>query len=115
MKLIITESKLKKFIRNRFGLDFTGSIEEVTSAYGLLNDFDGCFSYVYINRRLNKYGPIYLITIEDNFKVLYQDTAELGEWIMDNDCNSYSKEEFMELLGIDKLGLSMEQFIEVYI
>ena len=42
MKYLISESRIKKLIKDRFDIDFTGKIEEVTSAYSLLNDFDNC-------------------------------------------------------------------------
>ena len=115
MKLIITESKLKKFIKNRFGLDFTGSIEEVTSAYRLLNDFDECFSYVYINRKLNQYGPMYRINVDDYFKILYQESPDGNDLIVINNCYKPTEHEVMDLLGIDVLGITLKKFIEIYL
>lgn len=116
MKYIISESKLKQFIKDKFDIDFTGKVEEVTSAYSLLNDFDNCVSYVYINRRLNNFGPMYLITMSDKVKILYQKNLETGkDYILTNFCDQLDESDFMDLLSIQPLGLTMEQFIELYL
>ena len=49
MKYIISESKLKQLIKDKFDIDFTGKIEEVTSAYSLLNDFDYLDKAIFCN------------------------------------------------------------------
>ena len=116
MKYLITESKLKSIIKDKFGIDFTGDVKEVTSAYGILNYFDECFSYVFLNRRLNNHGPMYLINIDYNFKILYQKNLETGlDWIISNKCDLYDTSDFMDLIGIRPLGITMEQFIDLYI
>lgn len=116
MKYLITESRMKDLIKNRFDIDFSGKIEEVTSAYSLLNYFDECASYVYINRRLNNFGPMYLIDMSDKVKILYQKNLGNGkDWIITNDCTPLDESYFMDLLGIEPLGLTMEQFIEIYL
>jgi hypothetical protein len=115
MKYIITESKLKKLINDKLGLDYTGDVEEVTSVYNLLNDFDECFSYVYNNHKLNQYGPMYLITVDDYFKILYQESPDGNDLILINNCYKPTEHEVMDLLGIDVLGLTLKKFIEIYL
>jgi len=74
MKYLITESKLKTFIKDKFGLDLTGRVELDPSLYKILNDFDECTDYAHLFRRRNmsNYGPMYRIELTDNFKILYQ-------------------------------------------
>ena len=115
MKVMITESRLKKLINDKLGLDYTGDVEEVTSAYNLLNDFDECFSYVYINRKLNQYGPMYLITVNDYFKILYQERPDDTDFIVMNNCETPTEHEAMDILGIDVLGITLKKFIEIYL
>jgi len=116
MRYIITESRMKELIRDRFGIDFTGKVEEVTSAYSLLDYFNECGSYVYINRRIDKFGPMYLIDMSDKVKILYQKNLDNGkDWLITNDCDPLDESYFMDLLGIQPLGLTMEQFIEIYL
>jgi hypothetical protein len=118
MKVIITESKLKTFIKNNLNIDLTGKIEEITSAYRLLNDFDMCFSYHYLREKLNKYGPIYLITLNDKTKILYQLNMDSRQvFIVSNGCDYYDEREFMELLGdgLYDLGVKFEQLKDIYL
>jgi len=116
MKIVVTESKMKSFIKDKFGLDFSGDIKEITNPYGVLNDFDSCFSYVYLNRKLNNNGPAYLIKIDDNFKIIYQKDLNLDrDWIIDNDCRTYDESDLMDILGISALGLTMDDLIELYL
>ena len=103
-------------INDKFGLDFTGDVIEITSSSSkLLYDFDGCFSHLYFNRRLKNFGPMYLIIIDDYFKILYQKSVSTNDFIIDNKCNMYDVYEFMNLLGIIGLGLNMEQFVKLYL
>lgn len=118
MKYLITESKLKSFIKDKFGLDFTGDIILNPSIHKILNDFDECVSYVPIQKRRNSdnYGPMYLITLGNNFKILYQKNYITGmDWIISNRCDSYDESDFMDLLGIRPIGITMDEFVNLYI
>jgi hypothetical protein len=118
MKYIITESKLKSVIKDKFGLDLTGRVELDPSLYKILNDFDLFFSYEGLRRRLNmeNYGPMYLIELDDNRKVLYQmNYSSNHPLIIDNKGDVYDKSDFMDFLGIRPLGLTLEQFLDLYI
>jgi hypothetical protein len=117
MKLLITESKLKKFIEDKFGFDFTGDIEKITSVHDIPIYFKECFSGVYLNWRINKNGPMFLIKIDDYFYILYQKSlsSESSDIIITSECHTPSEQEFMNLLGIQVLGLSIEDFINLYI
>jgi hypothetical protein len=118
MKYLITESKLKSFIKDKFGLDFTGDIELDPNIYKILNDFDECVSYGGLHKRRSSdnYGPMYFINIDNHFKILYQKNYITGmDWIISNRCDSYDESDFMDLIGIRPLGITIEQFLNLYI
>ena len=118
MKLLITESKLKSVIKDKFDIDLTGRVELDPSLYKILNDFDLYFSYEGLRRRLNmeNYGPMYLIELDNNRKVLYQMNYSSNlPLILDNKGDGYEESDFMNLLGIYALGITMEQFLDLYI
>jgi len=118
MKLLITESKLKTFIKNKLNIDFTGRVELDPSIYKILNDFDFYFTYDGLRRRQlgDNYGPMYLIELDNNRKVLYQMNYSSNlPLILDNKGDGYEESDFMNLLGIYALGITMEQFLDLYI
>ena len=116
MKLLITESKLKTFIKDKFNIDLTGRVELDPSIYSLLNDFDFYFTYDGLRRRQlgDNYGPIYLIELDDNRKVLYQmNYSSNHPLILDSRGDLYEESDFMKMLGISALGITMEQFLDL--
>lgn len=115
MKLLITESKIKTLIQDKFGLDFTGDVLELNSVGDIINYFDGgCFSSSYLRDLLSTYGPMYLIKVDEPFIILYQNRGNSGKLIMDEECQYYTEGEFMKLIGLEYLGLTMDQFISMY-
>ena len=118
MKLLITESKLKTFIKDKFNIDLTGRVELDPSIYSLLNYFDFYFTYDGLRRRQlgDNYGPMYLMELDDNRKVLYQmNYSSNYPLILDNKGDLYEESEFMKMLGISALGITMEQFLDLYV
>ena len=118
MKYLITESSLKSLIKDKFNIDLTGRVEFDPNIYRILNDFDRCTDYQSLKRRLSmdNYGPMYLIELENSYTMLYQMNYTTNiPWIINNGCDSYSESQFMDLLGIRKLGLSMDQFLNLYV
>jgi hypothetical protein len=115
MDIIIKDFRLKKLIKDKLGLDYTGDVEEVTSGYNKPNDFDECFSYTFFNKRLNYYGPMYLITVDDYFRILYQETFDGNDFIVTNNCETPTEHEVMDMLGVDVLGITLKKFIEIYL
>lgn len=122
MKIIITESqyknliesheKAKNFLRDNFGIDFSGRIEQITSSYDIPWVFDSCLTPASITLYLNRLGPIYLFEL-DGTKYLYQDRGEF-EWFMDDNCNVYVENEIPEQLGIAIMGLKFSDIINMY-
>jgi hypothetical protein len=118
MKVLITESKLKTFIKDKYDIDLTGRVEFDPNIYRILNDFDECTDYQSLIRRLSmdNYGPMYLIELEDSYTMLYQMnyTTDIP-WIINNGCDRYDESEFMNLFGISGLGITIEQFLDLYV
>jgi hypothetical protein len=118
MKYLITESKLKFFIKDNFDIDLTGRVELDPSLHEILNDFEECTDWTILFRRRNmdNYGPMYLIELKDDFKIIYQKNYMTDkDWIISNRCDVYEESDFMDLLGIRPLGLTMQQFLDLYI
>ncbi len=113
MKYIITESSIKKFIKDKFNVDLTGKIELVQTKYDVPTRFDDYITSWQLNLWLNNYGPMYLITI-GNFKWLYQRQHKEYYFFMDFLGNEISEKEFMVIVGLRQLGLSMDQLIRIY-
>jgi len=117
MKYLITESKLKTLIKDKFNIDLTGRIEFEPDTYELLNYFDDYLSKDNLarRRRMDNYGPIYFIELEDGIKIFYQmDYVKGHALIFNNGCDIYNESEFKELLGIQKLAITMDQFLNLY-
>ena len=112
MKYIITESSLKNFIKDKYNVDLTGKIELVQNKYDVPMVFDDYITSWQLSLYLNEYGPMFLITI-GNFKWLYQKQNK-RYFFMDFLGNKITEKEFMQVIHIRHLGLSMDQLIELY-
>jgi hypothetical protein len=59
---------------------------------------------------------MYLIELDDNLKVLYQmNYSSNNPLILNNLGDGYEESDFMSLLGISALGITLEQFLDLYI
>jgi hypothetical protein len=104
--------KAKNFLRDSFGFDFSGRIEQITSTYDVPMEFDECFGSESIKLWLNFWGPMYLFELDD-IKYLYQDRGEF-EWFIDEYCNDYVDNEIPEKLGIAEMGFSFSDILNMY-
>ena len=66
MKYIITENKLKNFIKKNFNVDLTGKVKMITSVYDVPNDFFNYFTTDNLIKMLNGWGPMYLIDLGES-------------------------------------------------
>ena len=112
MKIVITESKLKNYIKDKLGVDLTGKIELIQTYYDIPMKFDEFLTRWVANMYMNKYGPMFLIKI-GNYHWLYQ-TQGKSYFLMDEMGNHIDQSEFMKMIGISKVGLSMQQLIDLY-
>ena len=109
-----SEDKKKKFLKDKFGLDLTDKIKIVTSVYDVPMEFDDVIGPEAIKRYLNFFGPMYLIRY-DGIDYLYQDRGgEYGEVIFGSDDSEYYDNEFAEKLGIDILGFTISDLVDIY-
>ena len=128
MKIIITESqynllietktnKFKKFLKNHFEIDLNGKIKEINR----YSEIPKSFIEKYLSLTTPKgfqdkiqFGPMYLIQFDNgkiaNKQYLYQN----GTNLMDQDGNFWSETHLMELLGLNIMGLSVDDLIDIY-
>jgi len=124
MKYLIKESqyvyllenleKNKKFLTNHMGIDFTGKIKQITSAYDVPYNFyrNGGISLKETMAYLNAFGPMYFFELGD-YEYLYQNRGN-KDWFVDGYGHTYVKDQFLERLGLDVLGLRFSNIIDLY-
>jgi hypothetical protein len=113
MKYIISESQVKNLIKKYFKKDLSNNIRMITSHEDLPRHFREMMSKNAANHFLNMYGPMFLIKADGN-NYLVQDRIE--KWLIaDITDTAISEDKLMSLLGIEALGLSMQEFIDAYI
>jgi len=114
MKYIITEDKLKKFLKRQFGVDLTGNIEMITSSYQLPFGFDKYFTTRDIMRYLNQYGPMYLIKIDKGDEMfLIQDRGDSELYIYSSRGYRINEVTFFERIGMEPI-ISVMDLIDQY-
>lgn len=116
MKYIITENQIKNLIEKKFGLDLTDKIHMVTSKFDLPKEFRQIMPPSAINYHLNKYGPMFVINTPKGFFLAQDRGKDNGGWLIADESDfSGSELDVMESLGIEYLGLSMDDLINTYI
>ncbi len=113
MKFIITESKIKQFIKNKFGVDLTNRIKMIQSYYDLPEHYQWMISKQMIDMHLNNHGPMYVF-YGDTDSYLYQNQSG-KEVIGDSTDHTVSYSDLMEDLGIEGMGLTIDQVIDIYV
>lgn len=109
-----SEDKKKKFLKDKFGIDLTNKIKIVTSKYDVPMEFDTLITPFLINSFLNRFGPMYLFKIND-VNYLFQDRgSEYGEVVYGDDESEYYDDEFAEKLGINMLGITISDLVNIY-
>lgn len=104
--------KAKNFLRDNFGFDFSGRIEQITSTYDVPMEFDNGISPEMIRQFLNYFGPMYLFEL-DGVKYLYQDRGDY-EWFIDEEGYDYVDNEIPEQLGISEMGFTFSDILNMY-
>ena len=115
----LTEANLKNLLVNKLGVDLTGQVEMITNIYDLPKVFLDIFSPRKINDWLNQYGPMYLFTI-DYRHILYQ--YQSNAWteshsglLISRYGKTYTDAEFLELLGIPPMGITIQDIIDTFV
>ena len=113
MKYIISESQVKSMIKKYFKKDLSKNIEMITDYWDLPIEFRRLMSKNAGNHYLNAFGPMFLIRV-DGKNYLAQDRIE--KWfIADSSDTEISEDKLIRLLGIETLGLTMQELIDAYI
>ena len=128
MKIIITESqynlliesktnKFKKFLKNHFEIDLDGKIKEINR----YSEIPKSFTEKYLSLSTPKafqdkiqFGPMYLIDFYKDKVVNKQYLYQNGTNLMDQDGEFWSENHLMELLGLNIMGLSVDDLIDIY-
>jgi hypothetical protein len=113
MKYLINESQLKNIIKSNFGVDLTNKIHMVTNKWELPFEFEH-ISPRTLNNYLNKFGPMYVFEIGKKLYLGQNQGYKDGWAIVDTGDRIVSELEFMKMLGIEYLGLSMDNLLDEY-
>jgi len=111
--IIITESKLKSFLKNKIGLDLTGKVTLVTNKWELPMEFDRTITPSALNSYLNRFGPMYVIEI-GNKNYLFQDQGDRSVIVDSNDW-IYNESEIIDKLGLPPLGIKLMEIFNLFV
>jgi len=109
--------KIKKIIKNNFEIDFNGKIKEINRYSEIPKSF--LEKYLSLNTPKSfqdkiQFGQMYLIDVYKdkviNKKYLYQSGSDL----MDQDGEFWSENQLMGLLGLNLMGLNINDLIDIY-
>ena len=113
MNILITESKLKSFLKHRFDFDLSDKIRMVQNWDDLSGPFRRIIRRKDLNHYLNKFGPMYIFTT-DNGEFLYQN--QNGDILIADELDRpISLGKFYKIIGFtDTLGISLDDLIDTY-
>ena len=113
MKKMLIESKISNFIKDKLGIDLSDRIHMVTNQYELPMVFDRILSLKELRHYLNRYGPMYVFKGKKN---MYLGQPRKNEWfVIDERYSETSELNVMKDLGIEMLGLSLNDLVSEYI
>ena len=113
MKKSLIESNISNFIKDKLGIDLSNRIIMVTNQYELPMVFDRIISSKVLNQYLNRYGPMYVFKGKKN---TYLGQHRKNEWfVVDERDSQVSEFDVMKDLGIEILGLSLNDLVSEYI
>ena len=126
MKIIITESKLINFFKNKYGFDFSGRVKKISDHKDLPNRFrwfNKKFFDSYLNRIPGEIRPFYVIN-NGNQQYLYHFSnipqEDLDDMIVDEDMvdergRIVSVDDFKKSNNIPNIGISLPDIFDMYI
>jgi hypothetical protein len=113
MKKMLIESNISNFIKDKLGVDLSDRIHMVTNQYELPMEFDWIISSKVLNQYLNRYGPMYVFEGKKN---TYLGQPRKNKWfVVDKQDYEVSEFDVMKDLGIEMLGLSLNDLVSEYI
>ena len=104
MKIIITENRLKELVEKILGYDLTKNIEIITSWYELDSGGQRLFAdgKEEFNWLLNHYGPMFLFNVNGTLVLSDRKNRKIDE------------NNFLKILGLDILGISLNKLIDEF-
>lgn len=114
MKFTISESSIKKFIKHKLGLDLTDNFKIITNYEDLPYRFKRLLPKVMVNKYFNLYGPMFVIQTDSDI-FLYQKQGGGSDIFIDKHDMVSSEFEILNALGVDKLGIPLDDLISIYL
>jgi hypothetical protein len=121
----ISESndKNKIFLKDKFGIDLDGKIKMIQSYEDLPLMFASHYYPKDFNRMLNDGGPFYVMNITKGYKIgnkyvnklyLYRPRVDGSSFLVDQDGYNKAESTFLENLGVDVIGLTIKDLVNMY-
>jgi hypothetical protein len=118
-----SNDKNKIFLKDEFGIDLDGKIKMIQSYEELPLIFTSHFYPEDFNRMLNDGGPFYSINITKGYKIgnqyvnklyLYRPRVDGSSYLVDQDGYNKAESTFLENLGVDIIGLTIKDLVDIY-
>ena len=118
-----SNEKNKIFLKDKFGIDLDGKIRMIQSYEELPLMFASHFYPKDFNRMLNDGGPFYVMSINKGYKIgntyvnklyLYRPRVDGSSYLVDQDGYNKAESTFLENLGVDVIGLTIKDLINIY-
>ena len=118
-----SNEKNKIFLKDKFGIDLDGKIRMIQSYEELPLVFASHFYPKDFNRMLNNDGPFYVMNINKGYKIgntyvnklyLYRPRVDGSSYLVDQDGYNKAESTFLENLGVDVIGLTIKDLINIY-
>ena len=107
--------KLKEIIKNNFEIDFNGKIKQINRSSEIPKIFfhDSLRTPKDYQDELNL-KPMYLIHFDKDKVMNKQYLYQSGGYLMDQDGNFWTGTHLMKLIGLNLIGLKIDDLIDIY-
>ena len=118
-----SNEKNKIFLKDKFGIDLDGKIKMIRHYEDLPIILASHWYPQDFNKMLNAGGPFYTIDITKGYKIgntyvnklyLYRSRADGSSFLIDQDGYDKSESTFLENLGVDVMGLTIKDLVNIY-
>ena len=118
-----SNNKNKIFLKNKFGIDLDGKIKMIQHYEDLPIILASHWYPQDFNKMLNAGGPFYTLDITKGYKIgntyvnklyLYRARADGSSFLIDQDGYDKSESTFLENLGVDVMGLTIKDLVNIY-
>lgn len=118
-----SNEKNKIFLKDKFGIDLDGKIKMVQSYEDLPLTLASHWYPEDFNKMLNVGGPFYTINITKGYKIgntyvnklyLYRARVDGSSFLIDQDGYNKAESTFLENLGVDVMGLTIKDLVNIY-